>query len=85
MTLQDCLTKCAMETRLVDEFNRLSHTSISFKDSRKPIEIMIDESTGYPNPFKNDHNEMQQFISFVFEFIWLPLVAENSEMQERSG
>ncbi len=72
MDFQDCLIECCQNDELVKEFNRLSNTSLDFHDRRVPIEKMIDEATGYNNPFKNKHEEMQQFISFCFESIWLP-------------
>ena len=74
MTFQECLVECIEQDELVREFNRLSGTSLSFRDERKPIERMIDDATGYPYPFKNDPDEIHQFISFVFEFVWVPLV-----------
>ena len=74
MNFQDCLVECCLNEHLVKEFNRLSNTTLSFKDRRAPIEKMIDDATGYNNPFKNKPEEMQQFISFCFECVWLPLI-----------
>lgn len=73
MNFQDCLIECCQHHDLVKEFNRLSGTALGFHDRSPPIEKMIDETTGYNNPFKNKSKEMQQFISFIFEFIWMPL------------
>ena len=82
MKFEDCLVECCLNEHLVKEFNRLSNTTLDFRDRRKPIEKMIDDATGYNNPFKNKLEEMQQFISFCFEFVWLPLVYTASSKAE---
>ena len=74
MKFEDCLLECCLNQNLVKEFNRLSGAHLSFRDTRAPIEKMIDDATGYNNPFKNKPEEMQAFISFCFEFVWLPLL-----------
>lgn len=79
MNFQDCLIECCLNENLVKAFNRLSNTTLDFQDKRKPIERMIDASTGYPYPFKNKSDEMQQFISFCFECIWIPLVISKED------
>ncbi len=76
MNFQDCLLECCMNESLVKEFNHLSGTILDFYDRRIPIEKIIDDAAGYNNLFKNKPEEMQQFISFCFEFVWLPLVGE---------
>jgi hypothetical protein len=74
MDFHDCLIECCQNDELVKQFNRLSNTTLSFKDKRAPIEKMIDDATGYNNPFKNKSEEMQQFISFCLECVWLPFI-----------
>jgi hypothetical protein len=76
MNYKDCVTECAMNETFVREFNRLSGTTINFKDTRKPIEIMIDKACGYDNPYRNKPEEMQKFFDFVLEFIWIPLLQQ---------
>ena len=66
MTFEGLLVECCLNEHLVKEFNRLYGCSLSFKDTRAPIERMIDDATSYNNPFKNKSDEMQQFISFCF-------------------
>lgn len=76
MTFQDCVMECAKNRELVAEFNRLNHSKL-LVDTRKPIEIMVDRATGYQEVLdKKQHEWMQQFISFVFECIWMPLITE---------
>ncbi len=82
MRFLDVLTECASHDALVKEFNRLSKTNLCFHDKRKPIEKMVDDATGYTNIFNNNHEEMQKFISFVFEYIWLPLISEEQNALE---
>ena len=82
MTFEDCLLECCLNEDLVKGFNRLSKTTLDFHDRRAPIEKMIDGATGYNNPFKNKSEEMQQFIAFCFEFVWLPLVYTASSNAE---
>ena len=46
-------------------------------DSRPPIVKMVDDATGYQKVIDDlAHKEMQAFISFVFEVIWIPLLEE---------
>jgi hypothetical protein len=80
MNFNECLIECCKNTELVNQFNRLQGTNISFQDKRVPIEKMIDETTGYDNPFKNSHEDMMKFFDFVFEYVWLPLVYENENI-----
>lgn len=77
MNFQDVLVECCLNQDLIREFNRLSNTNLSFKDDRKPIERMIDDATKYPYPFKVNHYDMQKFISFCLEFVWLPLISQS--------
>ena len=85
MKFQDCLIECCQNDELVKEFNRLSNTNLNFKDRRAPIEKMIDEATGYNNPFKNKSVETQRFISFCFECIWISLAIEHSATHCKKG
>ena len=80
MTFLEVLTECSMNKELVKQFNRLSGTNLSFEDKREPIERMVDDATGYNNPFKNKHEEMIQFIRFVFECVWDRLHIEEKEL-----
>lgn len=79
MNFQDCLTECCKHTELIKQFDRLQGTHLMrvFHDTRPPIVKMIDESTGYQKELdKQAHEDMQKFIGFVFECIWMPLVSE---------
>jgi hypothetical protein len=75
MNFQDCLKECCLNRDLVGEFNRLSGTNLTFIDTRAPITKMIDEATGYQKVLdERQHQDMQKFISFCFEFIWIPFL-----------
>ena len=76
VNFQEVLVECAMRKEFISSYNRLEGSRLCFDDNRKPIEILIDKATGYPYPFKNNPKEIQDFISFVFQFVWLPLILE---------
>lgn len=82
MTFQEVVLECTRDTALIKEFDRLQGSNLSKvlipqKDTRKPIEVMIDNATGYDRVLSNIdeqfHDDMQKFITFVFECVWLPL------------
>lgn len=55
------------------EYRRLSGHAIG-KYVRKPIDRMIDATTGYTPPALDDA-EAVAFLEFVERVVWLPLVA----------
>jgi hypothetical protein len=54
---------------LLAEFDRLRGTHLSTLHRRAPIDAMIDEATG------RDKEAVLVFAAFVYDFIYLPLVA----------
>ena len=70
MNFEDCLMACAGNRELVSEFNRLSGFHLG--ETRTPIEVQIDTACGY-DP---DQEAILHFLDFIFEFIWLPLLAQ---------
>jgi len=77
MTFTDCVIECCRTPELVIQFDRLndSHLSDYLIDRRPPIVRMIDEATGHEEyRAQQFHEAMQQFISFVFEFVWIPTI-----------
>ena len=79
MTFNDVLFESCQHPELVREFDRLSGTNVMgvLYDKRPPIVRMIDDATGYQKVLdQKAHADMQQFISFVFEFIFLRLPIE---------
>ena len=81
MTFEDVVKECLNTPELVNEYNRLTDSRLGI-DNRKPIEKMIDKATGYEKELDNKQREyLHDFISFVFEFVWLPFVF--SEVVER--
>lgn len=77
MTFEDCVLECCKNQELVEQFNRLTGKKVlvQFYEKRQPIVQMIDEATGYQRVLdQNSHEDMQAFITFVFEYIWSPLI-----------
>jgi len=70
MNFINCLEECIKNKTLISEFNRLTDFKLGI-DSRSPIEIVIDDATGYDE----QKEYMRKFIDFVYMHIWLPLVA----------
>ena len=68
MNFQEVALECIKNPELVSEFNRLTGCKLGI-DTRAPIEIMIDEATGY-HP---DYDDMAKFVAFVFTCIWMRL------------
>ncbi len=81
VTFNDCVLECCKTPALVKEFDRLLGTNLSrvlIADKRPPIVRMIDESSGYQKVLdQKASEEMQKFITFIFEVIWLPLLGES--------
>jgi hypothetical protein len=79
MTFYDCLLESIRTPELIKEFDRLQGSNIMkiFYEKRKPIEIMIDEATGYNKVLEEKaHKEMHEFIKFVYECVWCRLSSE---------
>lgn len=68
MNFEECVLECARYPGLIHEVDRLLGTLLGKK--RNPIVQMIDKACGY-NP---DEKDLEMFVSFVYEFIWIPLV-----------
>lgn len=81
VNFQEFIVECCQNDDFVREFNRLFNTTLNFHDKRKPIEIMVDKATGYNNPFRNKPEEIQQFITFIFQYIWLPAKLEDMALE----
>jgi len=79
MTFQDVVLECCKTPELIIEFDRLQGSNLSRvlipqPDTRKPIEKMIDDATGYKEVLDQQaHEDMQKFIKFVYDCVWLPL------------
>ena len=69
MNFSEIAIECIGNSELVKNFNRLTGCNIGV-DKRVPIEKMIDEATGYQWGFE----DMEKFIAFVFDCIWLSLI-----------
>ncbi len=73
-----CLKEACKYGDLVAQFDRLTsrHVTRVLHDTRTPIERMVDEATGFQKVLdKEAQQDMRAFIAFVFEYIWLPYLA----------
>ncbi len=67
MSFQDVVFECLQNRELVREFDRLRGTNVAMRGA--PINLMIDKACG------KDKADLKLFFAFVFECVWLPLVA----------
>ena len=83
MTFEDVIIECCMRKDFVKQYDRLKGSNLSrilLADTRPPIVRMIDEATGYDKELdKKTHEEMGEFIAFIFDTVWLRLVPETTE------
>ena len=68
MTFEEVCMKCISTPGFVKEWNRLTKHHLG--EHRDGFTKAIDNACGY-NP---DEEAMPDFVSFVYEYIWLPLV-----------
>jgi hypothetical protein len=76
MSFDDVVLECCQNKELIAQFNRLTgrHVLANLYDTRPPIVKMIDEATGYDKVLEDKgHEDMQAFISFIYECIWCRL------------
>ena len=79
MTFEDVIRECLKTDEFVEGFNRLTGCQL-LVDERSPIIRMIDEATGYQVEIdKQQRVYLRQFISFVFEVVWLPLLSQTTK------
>jgi hypothetical protein len=83
MTFEDVIIECCMRENFVKEYDRLRGSNLSrilLANTRPPIIRMIDEATGFDKELdKKAHDEMGNFITFIFEYVWLPLLPDITE------
>ena len=77
MTFSDCCSACLADKEFLAQFTRL--TGMRIGAVRTGMEAAIDAACGY-DP---DKSGMEAFCRFVFEFVWLPLVAERVQWNRR--
>lgn len=68
MTFEECCVACLQNKDLVNEFNKL--TGSSLYKQRNGIDMMVDNAGA--DELHKEH--MKKFVPFVYEYIWLPLV-----------
>ena len=73
MTFIEVCAECLANDEFVKHWNRL--TGHRLIEPRSPIVMAIDQACGY----KPDEGAMSDFIDFVFEFIWLPVIQKAME------
>jgi len=68
MTFIDACKECISTKDFVEQWNRMTGHKLGFP--RTGIEMAIDKACGYDPDMK----AMPDFVDFVYEYIWLPLV-----------
>jgi hypothetical protein len=63
-TFGECVMICARERGLVEQFDRLTGSSLSLVGTGSPLDRMIDDAT---NRWETD---MARFCAFVYECVW---------------
>ncbi len=82
MGFYDVVFHCMCNKDFMREYNRLNESTL-FQDTRKPIERMIDEATGYAETLNTKHDEeMHAFVGFVWEYIWIPLIFDKKSKED---
>jgi hypothetical protein len=71
VTFQECVFQCLENPDFVTEFDRLTGCNLAAKEDRSLIEIMVDDATGYEE--KSGDLDLQKFIAFVYEVVWIRL------------
>lgn len=69
MDFEQVLQQSAGNKELVAQFDRLTGSNLSLKGS--PIDVAIDKASGRTNA------DLAAFVAFVFEFVWLTLIASS--------
>jgi hypothetical protein len=69
MNFREVCAECLDNKDFVKEWNRLTGNKLG--EARTPLQAAIDTACGY-DP---DEKAMPEFIEFVHEYIWLPLLA----------
>jgi hypothetical protein len=81
MTFQSVLIECMTKKELVEQFNKFKGFSLNFIPKQSSsIVRMIDEACGFDDIKKlqsqNKSEELHEFIQFVFNCIWMPIIME---------
>lgn len=81
MTFQTVVIEAMLNKELVNQFNRLRGFSLNFTPKQSSgINKLIDEACGFDDIKKlqsqNKSEELHEFLTFIFESIWMPLMME---------
>lgn len=71
ITFIDCVNQCIENKQFMDEYRRMSWSKIG---KTTPVEKLIDQATG------NDRKEVQEFLEFIDECVWKPLLEESKKV-----
>jgi hypothetical protein len=79
MTFYDCLMTCARSPDLVAQFNRLTGRHVGEKLIRSPLDLLVDQATGYDDMLKAQQDEdLSAFIEFCHTHVWLTLPRDSA-------
>lgn len=71
VTFQECVLQCFDNPDFLIEFDRLAGCHLTTKKPRSAIEAMVDDATGFDD--QQLDLDMQKFIAFIYEVVWLRL------------
>jgi hypothetical protein len=71
LTFLDCLWVAVSNAELVANYNRLTGEHLGEQPKRSPIELLVDQATGYEETVQDVEVErMRKFASFVKDIVW---------------
>ena len=75
MDFKECLKECVGNRELITQFNRIYGAKLFVNDRRPLIYKMIHEASGYDKKLmEKQAKDYGAFITFVYDYIWLPLL-----------
>lgn len=75
LTFEQCVLECSANAELVAQFNRLTGCTLGQSLRRSPLDVAIDDATGFSG---ESVDAMEAFVTFVYDCVWLPLLASNT-------
>jgi hypothetical protein len=80
LTFLECLHECTINDEFVTQFNRLTGYRLGDSARRSPIQMLIDEATGFDDVVQErEHQTFRQFALFVKGVVWDRLPANDRQ------